>query len=69
MINRNLYKRLERLEARAMAPGVSGGLRIVLVNDGTPGATRRWASKGRRNIIGSYSLSLFSGESPSAGNP
>ena len=35
MINRNLYKRLERLEALAMAAGVSDEHRMVFVNGGS----------------------------------
>jgi hypothetical protein len=37
MINRNLYKRLERLEARARVVTVP---RFVVINGGTPGARR-----------------------------
>ena len=37
MTNRNLYKRLERLEARALAVSAPDGFRLVMVNGGTPG--------------------------------
>src|ERR1019366_6196660 len=48
MINRNLYKRLERLESRARAVSVPDGIRLVLVNDGTPGGlTCVWGLDGR----------------------
>ena len=35
MINRNLYKRLERLEGLAMAAGVPDEVRMVFVNGGS----------------------------------
>ena len=35
MISRNLYKRLERLEARALAASGRGGIRVAFVNSGS----------------------------------
>jgi hypothetical protein len=37
MIKRDLYKRLERLETRALVAADAAGIRLVFVNDGTPG--------------------------------